>query len=165
MRNIIKHNDDFNEWTNNLLYKNISLSLYSRKVMFLVCERWVGDGDRLLYRPQSSSGHSSTSSSSWLGCSTVGHWGPKALCLPLALTSASSLQLTQAICALVILLFNVHLLSLFFRLFTPVHLLIDGSVKGQYITLHLPDFEHNWRKVKIHSFLWEHLTFCQRQMH
>ena len=39
--------------------------------MFLVCERWVGDEDRLLYWPNSSS------FSSWLGCSTVGHWGPK----------------------------------------------------------------------------------------
>ena len=28
------------------------------------------------------------------GCSTVGHWGPKALCLPLALTSAFCPQLT-----------------------------------------------------------------------
>ena len=35
-----------------------------------------GDGNRLLYWP------SSTSFSSWLGCSTVGHWGPKALCCP-----------------------------------------------------------------------------------
>ena len=31
MRNIIKHNDDFNERTNTLLYKNIPLTLYSRK--------------------------------------------------------------------------------------------------------------------------------------
>ena len=64
----------------------------------------------------------------------MGHWGPKALCLPLALTPASCLQLTQIVCALVILLFNVHLLPLFFRLFTQVHLLIDGSVQGQSIT-------------------------------
>ena len=35
---------------------------------------------------------------------------------------------------LVILLSNVHLLPLFFRLFTQVHLLIDSSVEGQYIT-------------------------------
>ena len=35
---------------------------------------------------------------------------------------------------LVMLLSNLHLLMLFFRLFTPVHLLIDGSVEGQYIT-------------------------------
>ena len=36
---------------------------------------------------------------------------------------------------LVILLFNVHLLPLFFRLFTQVHLLIDCSVEGKYITI------------------------------
>ena len=34
-RDIIEHNDDFNERTNSLLYKNIPLSLYSRKG----CER------------------------------------------------------------------------------------------------------------------------------
>ena len=34
---------------------------------------------------------------------------------------------------LVILFSNVHLRPLFFRLFTLVHLLIDGSVEGQYI--------------------------------
>ena len=36
---------------------------------------------------------------------------------------------------LVILLFNIHLLPLFFRLFTLGHLLIDSSVVGQYITI------------------------------
>ena len=36
---------------------------------------------------------------------------------------------------LVILLSNAHLFALFFRLFTQVHLLIDGSVEGQYITI------------------------------
>ena len=57
----------------------------------------------------SSSDHSSTSFAFWLGCSTVGHWGPRALCLPLALTPAScpptdtncnwnSNWLTQAVC-------------------------------------------------------------------
>ena len=79
--------------------------------------------------------YSSTSFWSWLGCSTVGHWGPKALCLPLAHTPASCPRLTQAVCPLVILLFTIHLLPLFFRLFTQMYLLIDGSVEGQYITL------------------------------
>ena len=78
---------------------------------------------------------SSTSFSSWLGCSTVGQWGHKAPSLQAVLTLTSCLQLTQTVCALVILLFNVYLLPLFFRLFTQVHLLIDGSVEGQYITL------------------------------
>ena len=35
---------------------------------------------------------------------------------------------------LLILLSNNHLLLLFFRLFTQVHLLIYGSVEGQYMT-------------------------------
>ena len=36
---------------------------------------------------------------------------------------------------LVILLFNIHLLPLSFRLFTHVHFLIDSSVEGQYIII------------------------------
>ena len=69
------------------------------------------------------------------GCSTVGHWGPKALCLPLALTSASCPQQTQtAPGTWLYYCLNVHLLPLFFHFFTQVHLLIDGSVEGQYIT-------------------------------
>ena len=59
--------------------------------MLVVCEKWAGDEDRLLYWA------SSTSFSSWLGCSTVGHWGPKAPCLPPALTPASCFQLTQTV--------------------------------------------------------------------
>ena len=114
----------------------------------------------------SSSDHSSTSFTFWLGCSTVGHWGLKALRLELVLTLASCLQLT-AVCVLVIFLFDAHLfpvgvrichhhriqprpqvkgifrylwldapISLFFYLFTQVHLLIDGSVESQHVTLH-----------------------------
>ena len=37
----------FNEWTNTLLY-NLSHFILER-VMSVVCERWAGDGDRLLY--------------------------------------------------------------------------------------------------------------------
>ena len=53
----------------------------------------------------SSSDHRSTSFTFWLGCSIMGHWGPKALRLPPALNSVSCPQLTptgteltQAIC-------------------------------------------------------------------
>ena len=35
--------------TNTLLYNNIPLTLYSKGLMFLVCERWVGDGGRLIH--------------------------------------------------------------------------------------------------------------------
>ena len=91
--NIVNNNDDFNKQRNTLLYKNISHILFSKGLMLVVCERWAGDGDRLLYWP------SSTSFLYWLGCSTVGHWRPKALCLPLALNSASCHQLTPTVCA------------------------------------------------------------------
>ena len=124
---------NFNERTSTLLYKNISLTLYSRKVdVGGVWEMGWWRGQTAILT-QSSSDHSRTSFSSWLGCSTVGQWGLKALCLPLVLNSASCLQLTQAVCALVILLSLAHLLP-FFRLFTQVHLLIYGSVEGQYIS-------------------------------
>ena len=48
------------------------------------------------------SDHSSTSFAFWLDCSTVGHWGPKALSLQavviLASCSQLQLELTQAVC-------------------------------------------------------------------
>ena len=85
---------NFNERTNTLLHKNIiSYTLFS-KGWCLLCVRYELETRTDCYIDPSSSDHSSTSSSSWLGCSTVGHWGPKALCLPLALNSASCLQLT-----------------------------------------------------------------------
>ena len=136
-----KHNQtqytNFNERTNTLLYKNISLSLYSRKGWCRLCVREMNwrRGQTVILTQSSSFDHSSTSSPSWLGCSTMGHWRPKALRLPLVLNSASCPQLTQAVCVLVMLLFNIHLLPLFFRLFTQVHLLIDGSIESQYVTM------------------------------
>ena len=126
----------FNVWTNTLHYKNISLTLYSWKGWCFLCVRdELETGTDCYFDPSSSSPIAALLSHLGWGCSTMGHWGPKALCLPLALTLASCPQLTQAICALIILLFNAYLLSLFFRLFTQVHLLIDGSVEGQYITI------------------------------
>ena len=56
--------------------------------MLVVCERWVGDGDRLLHIDPSSSDLSSTSFSSWLGLLNCGS-------LLLAFTSASCPQLTS----------------------------------------------------------------------
>ena len=57
--------------------------------MLVVCERWVGDGDRLLNINPSSSVIAALLSHLGLACLTVGHWGPKALCLPLVFNSAS----------------------------------------------------------------------------
>ena len=67
-------------------------------------------------------------------CSTVGHNGPKpSVCRWLSMRYLVSNCLKPSV-HLVILLFNAHLPPPFFRLFTQVHLLINGLVKGQYIT-------------------------------
>ena len=129
-----------NERTITLLYKNISLTLYSWEGwcwLYVRGELETGTDCHIL--TQDSSDPSSTSFASWLGCSTVGHWGPKALCLPLVLNSASCPQLAltptgtaQTVCCT--WLYNC-LTTTYFRLFTQVHLLIDDSVEGQYVTL------------------------------
>ena len=75
--NIVNNNDDFNEQTNTLLYKNITLTLYSRKGdVSCVWEVSWRRTDCYILTP-SSFDHSSTSFAFWLGCSTVGHWEPK----------------------------------------------------------------------------------------
>ena len=106
---------DFNERTNTLLYKNVPLTLYSkglRKGWCWLCVRGeLETGTDCYILTQSSSDPSSTSFSSWLGCSTVGHWGPKPSVCKLILTLAScpptdfnsnwnsnSNWLTQAVC-------------------------------------------------------------------
>ena len=103
--------------------------------MFVVCEKWVETRTDCYIDPSSSFDHSSTFSSSWLGCSTVGHWGPQsphsASCFSRWHPVSNWLKPSGH---LVILFSNVHLLPLFFHLFTQVNLLIDGSVEGQYIT-------------------------------
>ena len=59
--------------------------------------------------------------------------GRKPLICRLILTLASYLQLTQTVCALIILLFNVHLFPLFFRLFTSLHWRLGrGSVYNNF---------------------------------
>ena len=97
---------NFNERTNTFLYKNIPLTLYSRKGWCWLCVRGESETDTDCYiLTQSSSDHSSTSfASSWLGCLTVGHWGPKALCHWLSIQYLVpnwlqlQLELTQAVC-------------------------------------------------------------------
>ena len=133
-RNIINCNDDFNKRTNTL-YKNISLTLYSRKGD--VCCVWemnwrqgqtaILTQVRLstisallphlgLLHNRGSLRAQSPQSKSWFS-----RWHPVSDWLKLS-------------GHLVILFSKVHLLPLFFHLFTQVHLLIDGSVEGQYIT-------------------------------
>ena len=69
-------------------------------------------------------------------CSTVGHWGPQASCFSrwhlVPNWLQLQLELTQIVCGT--WLYNC-LFPLFLRLFTQVHLLIVGSVEGQYITI------------------------------
>ena len=128
---------NFNERTNTLLYKNIPLTLYPRKGWCFLCVRdELETGTNFYIDRKFFFDHSNTSFSSWLGCSTVGNWGPQALSLQ-ADSHAGILSPTDSSRPghLVILLFNIHLLPLFFRLFTQGHLLTDGSVEGQYITI------------------------------
>ena len=81
---------NFIERTNTLLCKNISLTLHPRKGWCWLCVmRWARDGDRLLYWPHVLLAIAALLSRLGWGCSTVGHWGPKDICLPLALNSAS----------------------------------------------------------------------------
>ena len=69
---------NFNQRTNTLLYKNISLTFYSRKGWCWLRVRGELATETDCYiLTQSSSNHGSTSFPFWLGCSILGHWGPK----------------------------------------------------------------------------------------
>ena len=129
-------NDDFYKWTNTLLYKNLFLTLYSRKGG--VCCVWemiwrMGQTailtQVLLSTIAALLPHLGWVTQPWVTegprpsiCSWLSLWHPVSDCF-------------EPSGHLVILFSTVHLLPLFFRLFTQVHLLIDGSVEGQYITL------------------------------
>ena len=121
---------NFNERTNMLLYKNIiSHTLFLKGWCWLCVRDELETGTDCYIDPAVLLSHLG-----W-GCSTVGHWGPQALSLQ-ADSHAGILSPTDSNRPghLVILLSHAHLLPLFFRLFTQVHLLIDGLVEGQYIT-------------------------------
>ena len=122
---------DFNERTNTLLYKSMYLSHFILDVS-VVCERWLETGTNCYTDPTSSPDHNSTSSAS---CSTRGRWGPQPSVCKLALTLAF-LSPTNSTAAGTCLYSFIKptCFQFFFRLFTQVHLLIDGSVKGQYIS-------------------------------
>ena len=135
-----KHNQtqytNFNERTNTLLYKNISITLYSRKGD--VCCVWEmswrrGQSD-ILTQVLLATTAALLLHLGWVAQPWVNE-GPKpSVCRWLSLRHLVSNWVKPSV-HLVILLFNDHLLPLFFRLFTKMHLLIDGSVEGQYITL------------------------------
>ena len=85
---------NFNERTNTLLYKNIPLTLYSKRLMLVVCERWVGDGDRLLHIDPKFFWPLQHFFRILAGLLNRGSLRAQAICLELVLTSlASNLQL------------------------------------------------------------------------
>ena len=118
---------NFNEQTNTLLYKYITLTLYS------LCVRGeLETGTYCYILTPSSSDHSSTSFALWLGCTTVGHWGP----MP-SVWSWFSLRwhpISNWLKPSVSWLYFC-LTPTCFHLFTQVHLLIDGSVECHYVIL------------------------------
>ena len=132
---IINDNDEFNNKRIHFFTKIYNCqTLFSKGLMSVVCEGWVETGADSYIDPCSSLDHSSTSFTSWLGCSTEGRWGPQPSNCKLVLTLAFLSSTTLVGRRHLSLFFNnVHLIPLFFRLFTLVHLLIDGSVEGQYI--------------------------------
>ena len=93
-------NERLQSRTNTLLYKNMSLTLYSRKgdVCCVWEMSWRQGQTAILTQVLLATIAALLPHLGW-GCSTVGPWGPKALCLLLALTSATCLQLTRTVWA------------------------------------------------------------------
>ena len=87
---------------------------------FVVCEKWVETGTDCYIDPSSSLYHSSTSLASKLGLLNRGSQK-----VALSLQAGSHFGIPV----------STDWRLLFFGLFTQVHLLIDGSVDGQIITL------------------------------
>ena len=125
---------NFNERRNTLLYKNISHTLFSNGLMFLLCvrdERRQGQTtiltQVLLLTIAALLPHLG------LGCSTGGRWGPWPSICELVLTRAF-LSPTKSTAAGTCFIFfhNAHFLPL---LIYAGASLIDSSVKDQYITL------------------------------
>ena len=149
--NIINFNDDFNNERTHFFIK-ISLSYFILERVMLCVRDELETRTDCNIDPSSPLDHSSISFSSWLGVAqpraTEGwfsRWHPVSNWL-------------EPSGHLVILLSNTHLLLLFFRLFTQVHLLIDGSVEGQYITILQPQLSFiasgrssGWYPVSSHS--------------
>ena len=116
--------------------------------MLVVCERWVGGGDRLLHIDASSSDHSRTFFLILAGVAQP--WiteGPKpSVCRWLSLRHLvpNWLQLTQP--ASGTWLYNCLTRTCLRYSFAYLHRrLIDGSVEGQYVTL----AQHSENKVRI----------------
>ena len=126
---------NFSEWMNTLLYKNIISHTLFSKGWWLLCVRdELETGQTGILTQSSSSTIAALLSHLGLVAQPWVTEGPKpSVCRRLSLWHLVPNWLKPSV-HLVILLFNAHLLLLFFRLFTQVHLLIDDSVEGQYIT-------------------------------
>ena len=127
---------NFNERTNTLLYKIIPLTLYSPKGdVSCVWEVSWRRGQTATYWPQvlltiaALLSHSGWAAQPWVteGPSPLSGAGSHSAGILLQL----ELELTQDVCG--IWLYNC-LTYTCFCLFPQVHLLIDGSVEGQYVT-------------------------------
>ena len=104
--------------------------------MFVVCEKWVETRTDGYNDPSSSLNPSSTSFAYWLGLLNRGSL--RAQSPQSAASSHFGIQSptdSNRPGTWLYYFSNAHPLPLFFRLFTQVHLLIDCSVEGQYITL------------------------------
>ena len=118
-------NDDFNNERIHFFIKIlISHSLFS-KGWCLLCVRDELETGTDLFWPKFFFAYSSTSSSSWMGLLNRGSLRAQSPQSASWFSSLGILSLTH----------SNHLTPTCFHLFTQVHLLIDGSVEGQYITL------------------------------
>ena len=150
------HNIDLrnsvNERTHFFIKICISHTLFSKGLIFLLCERWVETGTDCYIDPSFSPDHSSSSSSSWLGLLDRGSL--RAIALSLQAGPHSSLPVhNQLNCRryLPIFFHNAHLFPLLLPLIYTGASLIDGLVKGQYKT----KGKFFSSMIILHTSLWE----------
>ena len=127
--------NDFNNERIHFFTKYRSLTLYFRKGDVLLCvrDKWKQRQTALLTQVFLLSIVALLPHLGW-GCSTVSHWGSKALSLQASSRfdiPVSTARLLRASC-----LYSFLTLT-FFDSFTLVYLLIEGSVAGQYILFYL----------------------------
>ena len=156
---------NFNEWMNTLLYKNISLTLYSWKGWCLLCVRdeWR-QGQTAILTQVLLLTIAALLPHLGLGCSTGGRgcWGPQPSVCKLVLTLAilfptNSTAAGTCLCSFIT--------PTCFHLSTQMHLLIDSLDKSQYITQE-HRYYHSKLKIKYHNtgngwiFVLENLHQC-----